>query len=104
MKVLLTETEAYALFLPLTKSGNFSKMCKDSLGNLLRDLSQQLHLSKFYINPFVRVTGINVMHESVMSNVAIAVVTDHKSAFSVQQYRRVNECQLKRAGDCLASA
>ena len=79
-------------------------MGKDSLGDLLSQLSKELKLSKRYTNHCVRVTGINIMHEKGMSNSEIATVTGQKSTASVQRYIRTSDRQLKRASDCLAYA
>lgn len=99
------QTKDNALFPLITKTGKLSNLAvvgKNTLGDLLKNLSSQLALSKNYVNHCLRVTGINVMHESGMSNEAIAAVTGHKSSASVQRYIRTSDQQLQTASRCLS--
>lgn len=77
---------------------------KDKLGNLMSILSKKASLSKNYTNHCIRVTGINIMHDGGMSNEAIANVTGHKNAKSVQRYIRRNEKKLTNASNILGAA
>jgi len=93
------------LFFLITNTGKLSNLAvvgKNTLGNLLKNLSSQLALSKNYVNHCLRVLGINVMHESRISNEAIAAVTGHKSSASVQRYVRTSDQQLQTASRCLS--
>lgn len=61
---------------------------KNSLGNLLSTLSDQLNLSKRYTNHCVRVTTVQVLREQGYQNEDIALVTGHKNPNSVQRYAK----------------
>lgn len=107
LSMLPAETKDDCLFPLITKTGKFSTsscMGKDTLGNLMNRLSKKLNLSKPYVNHCLRVTGINKMHEAGMSNEAIAAVTGHKSAASVQRYIRTSDKHLRTASSCLSSS
>lgn len=107
LNCLPSQTKDDTLFPLITKTGKLSPFAvvgKNTLGDLLKHLSNHLALSKTYFNHCLRVTGINVMHESGMSNEAIAAVTGHKSAASVQRYIRTSDDQLQTASRCLSDA
>lgn len=104
---LPSQTKEDTLFPLVTKTGKISQSAligKNTLGDLMKKLSNTLTLSKMYYNHCLRVTGINVMHESGMSHEAIATITGHKSTASVQRYIRTSDNQLKTASRCLSDA
>ena len=108
MELLPDETKEDTLFPKWLKSSKlFSSqqvLGKDKLANLMTEMSELAHLSKKYTNHCLRVTGINLLHESGMTNAAIANVTGHKNANSVQRYIRSNTVNLTRANDIFAAA
>jgi len=97
LSMLPTETKDDCLLPLVIRTGKISQsacMGKETLGSLMKTLSRKLVLSKSYVNHCLRVTGIIEMHESGMSNEAIAAVTGHKSASSVQRYLRTSDEHL----------
>ena len=101
---LPSQTKDDSLFPGLKKNGTFSELTvlgKDSLGNLMSVLSRKACLSKKYTNHCVRVTGINLMHESGMSKTDIASITGHKDERSVERYIRKNNLNIIRASNIL---
>ena len=101
---LPSRTKDDSLFPGLKKNGTFSELTvlgKDSLGNLMSVLSKKASLSKKYTNHCVRVTGINLMHESGMSKTDIASITGHKDERSVERYIRKNNQNIIRASNIL---
>ena len=76
---------------------------KDKLGNVMADLSNESCLSRRYTNHSIRVTGINFMHDSGMSNEEISSITGHKNPKSVQHYIRKNEQKIMHASDVLSN-
>ena len=99
------KTKDNTLFPSLKKDGTFSEMTvlgKETLGNLMSNLSKKVNLSQKYTNHCVRVTGINLMYESGMCETEIAAITGHKDTRSIQRYFRKNEKNAIRASNVLA--
>jgi len=93
------------LFPKCLKDGKFSSSSvigKNYLAQLMSNLSECLHLSKKYTNHCIRVTAINMMHESGLSHEEISFSTGHKHAGSVQRYLRKNDKGLEKAFDALS--
>lgn len=59
---------------------------KNTLGNLMVNISTRCLLSKRYTNHCVRVTTVEVLREQGYTNEQIALVTGHKNPNSVQRY------------------
>ena len=108
MELLPYETKMDTLFPKCLKASKlFSSqqvLGKDKLANLMAEMSELVPLRKRYTNHCLRVTGINLLHESGMTNAAIANITGHKNSNSVQRYIRSNAMNLSRANDVLAAA
>jgi len=49
-------------------------------------------------------TGVNILHDSGLSNEQIASVTGHKNPNSVQRYIRTSTDQLRKVSSTLSSA
>ena len=98
------KTKDNTLF-PGMKKDSFSEMTvlgKDTLGNLMGTLSMKARLSKRYTNHCLRVTGINLMHESGMNNTDIASITGHKNDRSIERYIRKSDVNVIRASNILS--
>lgn len=61
---------------------------KNTIDNLMSDLSQILKLSKRYTNHSLRVTHITVLKENGFTNAEIAANTGHKNPESIERYNR----------------
>ena len=75
----------------ITNKSNFwyvprRNMGKDSLGNMMRSISEKAELSQMYSNHCVRVTTVSILHEKGFSADQISSVTGHKSTQSVTNY------------------
>lgn len=89
------------------KSKSFSSLQvlgKDKLGSLMSDLSTKAKLTRRYTNHCIRVTGINVLHDSGLPNEKIANISGHKDPNSVNRYIRKNKYDLIKASEMLAGA
>lgn len=72
---------------------------KNTLSNLMSDLSSKLILKKRYTNHCIRVTAVVVLKEQGFDNHDISMVTGHKDARSVNRYakKRKDESYFKTA-------
>lgn len=71
-------------------------MGKDSLGNMMRAISEKAELSQMYSNHCVRVTIVSILHEKGFTADQISSVTGHKSTQSVTNYIRFRRDAEKR--------
>ena len=75
---------------------------KNSIDNLMSDLSKTIVLSKRYTNHCIRVTMITSLKEHGYSNVQISSISGHKNPHSVDKYfRRRRDEDLEDMADSL---
>lgn len=77
---------------------------KNSLGEMMKKISQKANLSRIYTNHCVRVSVVSSLKESGFSLDDIQAVTGHKSTDSIRHYvRRRKDTEKQRVSDALHS-
>ena len=75
---------------------------KNTLGEMMKNISRSAGFSRVYANHCVRVTVVTELKEQGFSNDEIASVTGHKSSDSVSVYhRRRRDLEKKKLSDAL---
>ena len=78
---------------------------KNTLGTLMKRISEDLELSQTYTNHCIRTTAVSLLDECNFEARHIMRVSGHKSESSIRSYsRRLSETKQKQISDSLASA
>jgi len=77
---------------------------KNSIGNMMKEISKNAHLNKLYTNHCVRVTVVNNLRDQGLGAHDIAAVTGHKNVNSVERYvRRKTDSEKRNISDMLSN-
>jgi hypothetical protein len=106
IKSLPSSTKDDTIFPKAVKSGwsQHAVVGKDTLGNLMPNLSKNANLSRRYTNHSIRVTVVNILKDSGFNDADICSITGHKNQLSVQKYVRGTETRLLSASEALSRA
>ena len=78
---------------------------KNSIGNMMKEISKNAHLNIIYSNHCVRVTVVNNLRNQGLTSNDIAAVTGHKNVNSVDRYvRRKTDSEKRNVSQMLSNS
>ncbi|CAC5410634.1 KCTD1_15 [Mytilus coruscus] len=77
---------------------------RNTLGNKMKDMSEQFGLSKKYTNHCLRTTAITLLDQDGFEAREIMAVSGHRSENSIRSYSRTDEGKKRKMSSCISDA